>query len=235
MTLPSEIVDLGNAALASMRADPTHHLDWRLRQGLYLALEAYPASLVRQVRGRLAVLAAQYVLPIFTHAFPARTLPRDLVTMAIAILDNTIAPEDARRIEDQGYHAIGNGIGYDVERALLLHNADTAAFAAYKAVVEARGWRDPFAHAARFAKAPLIAGVGNTFVAGEWIAGDQWTDEDWAHTAGAGDTAAAAAVAFACTEESTACRPKHLRHFWEWWVQTALPQAWEIAYQHVWA
>lgn len=233
MSLPSEIVVLSNAALASMRATPTHHLDWRLRQGLYLALETYPEPLVRQARGRLAVLAAQYVLPIFTRAFPTRTLPHDLITTAIAILDNTIAPVEARRIEDHGYHAIGNGLGYDTEQGILLHNADTAAFATYKAIVEARGWRDPFARAASFAKAPVIVGIGNTLAAGEWRTGDQWADEDWAQTAGAGDTAAAAAVAFACTEASTACRPEHLRNFWEWWIQTALPLAWEIAHQHV--
>ena len=56
--------------------------------------------------------------------------------------------------------------------------------------------------------------------------GASFTDEDIAHLAAYCDTAGTAAMAYACEREQFHTQPQLLRDYWEWWVESALPQAW---------
>jgi hypothetical protein len=58
-------------------------------------------------------------------------------------------------------------------------------------------------------------------------AGDAATDEDIAHLAAFSDTASAAALAYAYERLRFHLHPARLRMFWEWWVEAALPAAWD--------
>ena len=208
MAVPLELQALIDEALVTVRAHPLHWLDWQRRRALYVAFGDYSDSEVKRARGRLAILSAQKVYPIFHIAYPDDDLPERLLQAAVGLLNGTVTREVAARVEDHGYHGFGNDL-YDE------WNADRAGFSAYKAIKEVRGWQDPF-------KEKAIKRLPN----GKWVPFD---DKEFAETAGAGDTAGVAALAFANGveyDDPDDPDPDKSLEFWEWWLTEAIPAAW---------
>jgi hypothetical protein len=218
MVIPPDVQSLMDQALEAMHADPDHRLDWHRRVAIYTACGPITDPQVLKVRGRLAILAADYVKSIFTERYPRETLVQDLLNAANGLLDGTVQLEDAKKIEDTAYHTFGNGFFRQVK-------ASISGYASYKAIIEARGWANPFERASKFmSRIELPDGSKG------WLKGTEWPDERFAETAGCGDAAGAAAVGFSCgkrVEDVAVCDPQKLQTFWDWWLTEALPAAWE--------
>lgn len=197
-----------------MLAHPEHHLDWRLRRAFYLEL-GNETAWARAFRGWLAVLSAQHTLPILLRVCPHDNSIFDELSACIAHLSGKESPHDLHRLTDLSYH--GHWWPVIHFNGKPIENAIAVLFASYKAMLEVKrwdgelGWLDPF----EFSTVLDEHGREKTDI----------TDEEWIHTAGVGDAASAAAVASACSEDSTACDPERLKTFWLWW----LDEAWRLA------
>jgi hypothetical protein len=123
-------------------------------------------------------------------------------------------------------------------RSKVAYNAEYAGWSCYKALLEVRGKRDLFDDLSRVKRGPTgdYEHVGNTtrvhwprISTGEyarWQSGETFTDEDMAHLAAYGDTAGVAAMASACAVETRLIDSNKLLTFWEWWANSAMPEAW---------
>jgi len=60
---------------------------------------------------------------------------------------------------------------------------------------------------------------------GSGTQGEQFSDMDWAES-GKSDTAAA--IAWSCTPDTYQPHVNKLKSFWEWWFNTAIPEAWNM-------
>ena len=231
MQIPAPIQEEAHAGLLNMHANPLHHFDWRTRRQIYRLFTPLSNPIVFKARSYLAILAAEYVHPVFSSRFPERDLPRRLIDTSIRVVDGILNKDDPQvlEIEDEGYHATGGFIAYDDKVQGVICNASYAAFATYKALVEILHMPDPWQHIDHLGKIKSQYSVGGQVDSPVWTPGSEFTDEDWAGLAGAGDTAAAAAMAFATTEDSAMPQPERLKTFWIWWVNVALPGAWESA------
>ena len=228
LPLPEALQALVNTALAEMQADPAHRLSHQRRGQIYAALGPLTEDIGRKARGWLAVNTARRVLPTFQAAFPDDTLPQRLLDMAVSVLQGRGDEAAADELQEWGYNASGNAWGYD--EAEVPWNADMAGSAAYHALKEARG-QPPLQYLDRVFKLGVVA----------WSSGKpvmeyptpqpatRFTDEDLCQN-DASDTAAVAAVAFACEAGGPTCDPDKLREFWTWWLMEAIPEAWETAH-----
>jgi hypothetical protein len=220
MVIPGEVQTLIDQAQEAMHNDPNHRLDWHRREAMYATFGPITDPLILRVRGRLAILAAEYVQPIFSERYTRETLVQDLLDAANGLMDGTVKLEDAKKIEDTVYHTFGNEFFRQV-------NASIAGFAAYKAIIEVRGWANPFQSASKFMKRIVMPDGSKG-----WSKGTEWTDEQFAEIAGCGDAAGTAAVGFSCGKRAEAvvmCDPQKLHTFWEWWLTEANLAAWNWA------
>jgi hypothetical protein len=229
ISLPKEIQELVNSALAEVNSDPLHRLAPQRRQQIYVAFKANANPVGRRACGWLAVITAKKVLPLFQQEFPEDKLPQDLIDTAIGVMQGRVDDATADDILDEGYHASGNAWGYDETE--ITWNADLGGSAAYHALKEARG-QEPFDNLEREYKLGVVSVPSR-----EWVdkypqptKGDQFTDEDLCQTENS-DTAAVAAVAFACQPDGPLCDPSKLQEFWTWWLTAAIPEAWKTAQQ----
>jgi hypothetical protein len=226
-SLPEAVRLLANTALAEMRADPQHRLAPQRRRQIYDALGPSTDNISQYARGWLAVIAARRVLPIFQQAFPEDTLPQELLDTAIGVLEGKVDDVTADDFQEHGYNASGNAWGYDETE--MPWNADLAGCATYHALKEARG-QEPLCNLDKFFSLGIVG-----WPSGEWvtqypepISAEQFTDEDLCQIDNS-DTAACAAVAFACGPGGPWCDPVKLQEFWTWWLTVAIPEAWEKA------
>ncbi len=227
ISLPEELVLLVRTALGEMEADPQHRLAPQRRRQIYDVCGASLDPPGRLVRGWLAVITARRVLPLFQAEFPDDTLPQELLDTAIRCLQGQVDESTADDIQDHGYHASGNAWGHD--EAEITWNADLAGAAAYHALKEARG-QEPLCDLDRFFKLGVVSWpsgemIGSTAAP---LRADQFVDEDLCQIDNS-DTAANAAVAFACDPGGPLCDPSKLHEFWTWWLTQAIPEAWETA------
>jgi hypothetical protein len=210
-----------------MYAHPQHHYDWRRRRDLYHLLHATDTTGYR-AHGWLAVLAADYVLPIFTTQFPDDPLPQQLIAYATRVMRGEVRNRSARlsMLLEDGYTGTGiDCILYDMRDGVVAYNAEYAGEAAYKALLEASGAHDLLDHTddlvhGRHAQAFDVAADATPATV---------TDRDLAHLAAFSDTASAAAMAYACAQATFQLDPVRLAEFWEWWVRYAVPEAWRRA------
>ncbi len=197
----------------AMLADPRHHLDFALRRAFYLEL-GQETRLVRAFRGWLAVLCVQKVLPIILQATPSDREPLDELSACISHLLDAEMLLSLRRTLDSNYH--GSWVHLQYFYPELPENALAVRMASFRAMQEVKHWDNDYGWLDPFETARMVDGRGQDLPT---------TDADWVGSAGVGDAASTAAVAFACSEESTVCDPEKLRAFWEWW----LDEGWERA------
>lgn len=228
-SLPEEIQPLVNTALAEVNDDAQHRLAPQRRRQIYDAFKASTDPVGQRACGWLAVITAQRVLPIFKQEFPEDTLPQDLLNAAIGVLQGKVDDITANDIQDHGYHASGNAWGHDETE--ISWNADLAGCATYQALKEARG-QEPLGNLDKFFKLGVVGWPSGKSVIEypQPIRAGQFTDEDLCQIENS-DTAAAAAVAFACEPGGPLCDSSKFQEFWTWWLTEAIPEAWKIAQQ----
>jgi len=222
-TLLPEILNLFiKTALEEMNANPQHRLAYQRRSQIYSALRDCPSG--QYALALLAINTAVKVFPIFQQEFPEDTLPKELLNAAVGVLNGKIDDLIVDEIQEHGYHASGNAWGH-VESEISW-NADLAGRAAYHALQESRGQK-PFAYLDKqFKLGIVIESSGEYIKYPSPISAVQFTDEDLCQSSNS-DTAAIAAVAFACEPDSPLCDPLKLQEFWVWWLLTAISEAWE--------
>ncbi len=227
--LPEELQLLVNTALAEVNANPQHRLVPQRRRQIYDAFKASMDPVSQRARSWLAVITAQRVLPLFQQEFPEDTLPQDLLNAAIGVLQGQVDDATADDIQDHGYHASGNTWGHDETE--ISWNADLAGCATYHALKEARG-QEPLGHLNKFFKLGEVSWPSGRSISEypQPIRADQFTDEDLCQIENS-DTAAAAAVAFACEPGGPLCDSSKFQEFWIWWLTVAIPEAWKTAQQ----
>jgi hypothetical protein len=231
MKIPTEVQDLSHMGLERMYRDSLHHYDWHTRKEIYRFFkEMYPGQ-CDIIRGWLAVLAAQRVLPFFTHTFPEDNLPVRLLDTAILVVERKTKVADST-IEDlinEGYERLG--IDAVHWHGKVAYNAEYAGWSCYKVLLEAYGKYDLFGHLDKWEKDSLTGAMafgvrdGAGGIAG-WRSSEMFTDEDIAIMGDSGDTAGAAAMASACAVEVHQIDSNKLMTFWEWWVNSAMREAW---------
>jgi hypothetical protein len=227
--LPHELRLLAETGLRAMERHPDHHYDWQTRRLLYRTCRSmYPAQ-VFSFTGWLAVYAAQYVLPIFTSSVTDDGLPQQLVTYAEKIMKKQRRPRSSRvsYLLDQGY--LCTGLDCLDWRTITAYNAEYAGTTAYKALIEASGQHDLLGDIEHGIQRGWVKPRTRIREDEQPVYPSDITDSDIAHLAAFGDTAGSAAIAYACARESFTLDATKLRHFWEWWVRSALPQAWQQA------
>ena len=225
--IPEKLTALVTAALAEMQADPSHRLPYQRRREIY---DAFGNDQIgRDALGWLAIITARRVLPIFQEAFPEDTLPQELLGTAVGVLQGQVDEETVEEMQELGYNAAGNVWGYDEDE--MPWNADMAGGAAYHALKEARGQK-PLQHLDKVFSLGVVDLASGEMVTEhpQPMSGDQFADEELSQI-DSSDTAAKAAVAFACGAEGPHCGPEKLCVFWTWWLQEAIPEAWEAAHK----
>jgi hypothetical protein len=213
---------------AAMEGHPQHHLPWRLRRTFYADLGS--GAYGRRVKGWLAILSAQRVLPLVLRAIPWEPQPLQDLDAAVRFLRGWTYPIHDEpgftpdRVSQASYDS-GDG-GYDLFTGESRADVMRAAVAASKALLEASNDRDPFEGASNIHQHGKSLTFSSVSQADDDIQGD---DETFSVLIAVGDAAGAAAVASACGPETSACHPERLAAFWSWWLDDALPLAFKLA------
>jgi hypothetical protein len=183
-----------------------HYLLPEERRILYRMFEAHSEA---DIRGWLAIIAAQRVLPIFEQEIPEEKVPRIQLYLASKV-ERGVIPLDSWQVRayfDYGYTSAGDDWGYIISKTVRL-----AGFAAHRALAEVIGYN------------PLD------------LISDGERDELFVGT-NAMDTAGTAAYAAASIDYNdpeirNVYNYDRLFTFWEWWLREAIPQAWEKILLH---
>lgn len=184
-----------------MRAHPQHALLPIHRHAIYNHLGPPASSLAQRRRARLALLAAQRVLPVWQDARSGDAQARQLLLLAEGVLTDAIGQQIASTSAEQVWHWL-----MDVNDSQAWNHqapAFSALAATVRAVFDALG-DDPW--------------EGMVLMAHETDAEiDPWSADtaEWAAEAVAGPI-----------WEVTSDSAKRLE-FWTWWLTEAVPMAWE--------
>ena len=216
--LPEQLTTTIAAAHLEIASHPKHHLSPKTRRALYDLIHMLTPPTAQQILGQTAVITAQRVLPIFERALPDERIPRRLLVLAQRILAGRLSANSWRveRYADLSYHASGNFWGHDEEDVPF--SADLAGYAARKALLEVCGYK-PLRNVQHL----------YVFIDQQRLSGDQLTDAHLAHNE-KGDTAGAAAIAYAIEQDDPIEAPKRLEMFWVWWLDEALAQGWMLVH-----
>jgi hypothetical protein len=216
--LPQEIKMAVMVALDEVAIHPKHFLHPKTRRTLYDLLQSLLPTTAQQIRGWTAFITAQRVLPIFERTLPDERMPRRLLALAQRILVGSLSPKSWRvqRYVDVSYHAAGHSWGRDEEE--VPYSADIAGYAARKAILEVLGY-EPLRNLHYL----------HVFADQQRLSGDNLSDLQLASDE-MGDTASAAAIAYAIESDDPSEASERLRYFWEWWLQDALTQGWKQAH-----
>ena len=222
--MSTDILEVAHIGLERMRQHPLSYYDWQVRREIYKLLNVNSTSLPDRRHQSLALQAAEHVLPLYVRTEADDQLVYQLLETARAFTQNQIDIAKVNEVEEAGYNA-AQWFGYDFEKDKWNYQSAHAGFAAYKALVEVRHLIDPWDGIDRLSKGDGVHRLGGEPHPEGWTVGADFTDADWNHLAAFGDTAAAAAFAYATTVHSEQCNPSRLIEFWEWWIGVALPKA----------
>ena len=224
MPIPSEVQKLIDSALVDVAAQPQRQLLPVRRLPIYRALQmAAGPGAAERVRGRLALLAACRVLPLWQAAMPiyaeddvdehgvvANKLAEHFLARAEGVLRGTVDLDLVRKEDADYWYVVGN---VEVEIFEALEETDGPLFyaffaldAAYKALHEALGYEQ----------------------LGRLKGWESHTDDTLPRFAC--DAASSAAIAASGGGDLDAGPPIDLPkrlEFWEWWLTSAIPAAWE--------
>lgn len=183
----------------------------------------------------LNLLTAEHVLPVYemyehlgwTNNWYHKEMPMRIIQITKAILVHEIPEYVATTIPNSYHNVIGNmadGMACNALMALYASHGALTVCSKYTPLSE-------------FENLSRIAFVGTYQVNASTgqlekedasaIQGEQFSDMDWAKS-GKSDTAAAAAIAWSCTPDTCQPHVDKLKSFWEWWFNTAIPEAWSM-------
>ena len=232
--LPDTIQHLIRTADSDVRAHPQHQMNWRQRQAIYTAFDTATPSAGPRARIWLAILTAEFVLPIFETTFAEvcfeppeddayAELPRQWITLARASVEGRSDPQSIGEYRHMAHTNMGC---MQLDYGSVALNMVAAAEAAYRATKEALGIV-PFHDMHLYSVSPRGFGSYGQIHDADAVRATDWTDTRLALLAG--DVAAAAAIAFACKRTSLECDTEKLLTFWAWWLTEAIPTAWAKA------
>jgi hypothetical protein len=223
MLVPNDVTRLVQAGLLQMRINPDHHYDWRIRRMLYELMNATYGKQGYEAHGWLAILAAEFVLPIFLAAITDDPLPEQLLDCAQKVIQRAVPRDSAVVMELLEEGCLGTGLDCIDWRDTIAYNAEYAGEATYVALVEANGNHDLLE-----AIEECVRGEGVVaFNLPQGMTLDDITDYEIADIGLYRDTASAAAIAYACEKERYLLEPQRLNEFWEWWATEAMAEAWK--------
>jgi Immunity protein Imm5 len=221
MSLPPALQHACQALAGNLMQAPLLHPTPHQRRMLYKAFGPWDAAFPQRVRAWLAVFAAQRALPIYQSnpsRFPDDDLPAQLIDTALQVLHGRAEPQRVKEMAEWGYNAAGHCWGYDEDE--LPFHIDCAGHAAYHALGGAT-------HDLYFLQ-DLDTGYGMMTPKGvHIISGAEWTNQRLLDFARAVDTALYAAAALATNPVSQEWEPQPWQAFWMWWLDEAIPMAWE--------
>lgn len=235
--LPNTIQALVQKFYASDGSLKVSEMDWRRRQELYEAFEQVDPKRGLLAQVWLAIITAEYVFPIFESNFAEvcyedpeddayADLPTQWITLAHAVINGTAEEEAIAEYYHMAHTSMGCMINDYVSLAL---NAVCAAQAAYLAATIAMGFK-PFQYLESYSVDQRgFVSYGSDDEPNALRGVD--LDDRRLTLIGAGDAAAAAAMAFACSRTSPHYDLSKLEQFWDWWLQQAIPSAWQQAQQ----
>ena len=202
MTLPSELEDTQRSSREALNKDLKGELPLRYRRNLWTRMgsrqrnnDDSPCGVGWQRRTRLAILCAQYVLPIWHSIHPDNDGPEQMIALAEKLLQGDIERKAARRVRDKFDSEVDELLDEDREFAAS-YAGDTAVNAAVTAQVDED-----------------ISDYDEYEVDSD-LQPDAWD---------AGYTAALAYAGGASWEQNASVERR--REFWKWYVNEAVLQA----------
>lgn len=200
--IPPSLQHLLDLSMDAVRADLQHALRPIHRQSIYSHLGPTDTPTGHRTRARLALLAAQHVLPIWQRERPEDNRAKRILGLAEDVLHNTADTVATREEVEAEWRWLTDDHGGRYEKL------SSAAYSAYGAIVQAAFAAlegDTWDHY-RFEDDETDADI------------DIWSSDvaKWAVNAVAGPV---------WKPDSDAA--KRLE-FWTWWLNQAVPAAWEV-------
>lgn len=190
-------------AQTALLSDPQYQLLPWYRRAIYQAFSSLTYRRVLIARAWLGILTAQYVLPRWNQAWPEDTRPDELLQLVIGVVHGTSPPQSLLDVHQ--YAQWIRDQDYD-----CLTPPQYQGFFAMLAILEARNET-----------------LGMFKLEGRALLTPSSVDEDMGLYFG--DTARWAAVASVSEVDDSITARAERRAFWEWWLGTAIPQAWSYA------
>lgn len=235
MSVPEALKPAITNALSTIMDDPNGEFGPIRRKAFMASWHSLNIPVATLAYQFLNVLAAEHVLPVYegqehlswTNNWYHKEMPRRIIQIAKATITQEI-PEDVASNAAALYHTMIGNMGDGMPC-----NAFVALQAAYRALRVCSDYKP----LSEFENLSRIAFVGtfkiNTSTGqaekqeGRALRGEQFSDMDWAES-GKSDAAAAAAIAWSCTPDTYLPQVNKLKSFWEWWFNTAIPEAWNM-------
>ena len=198
--VPASLQQLLLTFCDAVRLHPQHALLPAQRRDIYDSLGPVSETAGRRKRGRLAILTAQHVLPLYQHAGSAYDRATHLLTLADDVLYDKVDTESAAAEAEQTWDWLTNDYGDRQEEIpdRILFALTSALEALFTAFGEERF------------EGVIITGVS--------------TDDDldpWSS-----DTALWAVEAIAGPARDPGSDSAKRLEFWTWWLTEAVPAAW---------
>src|SRR3990172_2702212 len=203
--LPTDLSQSINRAKALMIAHPEYQLTPFHRREIYQTISSIGPPVDHLTQGWLAIATVQRVLPVWDDSqlyshMPEDLLPEQFLAMSEDVWHESISTEQAKSISAKAFARL-------VELAGTAPFTEAAGFfvvlAAHAALREAAG-QDPFES--------VIIRENHT---------DAYLDPLCS------DAAKYAAAAYSGPVWIPSPQNKRRREFWEWWLDVAIPEAWQ--------
>jgi hypothetical protein len=201
--LPEPLEEAIERASSTMLEDERHDLLPIYRRRIYTAIGPWENVQARQVRIRLDLLSARYVLFIWQKYRPSDTWPEQLISVAEGVLAGTVDQVVAARKANEAQFQLDEALPTLVEE---LEVGEEEPLGALSAALVALRW---------------AAGI-TAFDVIE-IA-EQETDREIDPLFS--DSAGWAAIAYAKAAWEPGSNSEKRKEFWQWWLKEAVPQAW---------
>jgi hypothetical protein len=236
MPLPPSLQSVLAAARRTLHAHPQHALILGWSDAVVAAVSGNCSPAL--ARTSIDLCAARQVLPIWEQVFPGDWTPQSWLDLAEQVVTRQVPGEKA----DGVWEVWREGVNYvlDRTRATQEQDAYAAGEAAHRALIGALVWDSGRRLTKRTVEAPPNAPTVEAAVA----AVDTTRDEYWAVAAdehlvlihpdvdlSEWHASFWASVAFAHgTPWNLASDAARRQAFWEWWLDEAVPTAWEAIY-----
>lgn len=204
-TVPTALHGAIEQAHHAMLQHPEHAVVPIQRQRIYRAIGSLEVLRVNSVRGWLAHITAQHVLPKWNRNMSIEPSAKDLLSTLEDVLRGSINVATARDTAEQAWSQLeqfGNS-------PQMTDDEFNVAFYATTTIVQAL-----FETIGMCSLDDLSLSATDT---DDWI--DPWSS----------DTAKWAAIAYVGTRVEATSGSEKRREFWEWWLLEAIPAAWDKA------